>query len=134
MLLSTARAVEVRPETVRIPRGILGLGFHTGVAARDVEAVLENPFLTPEANPKHHGVALQLKNGAPYSTATRMRDPAGTRDLASLLSSVLPKRWAREFRRPRPAGTAFQPVRLVSASERGLPYIRPRRAGETPRA
>jgi hypothetical protein len=92
LLLSTARAVEVRPESVRIPRGVLGLGFHTGVATRDVEAVLENPFLTPESNPKYYGVALRLKNGAPYNTATRMRDPASARALANLLSSVLPRR------------------------------------------
>jgi hypothetical protein len=92
LLLSTARAVEVRPETVRIPRGILGLGFHTGVATRDVEAVLENPFLTPWANPEYYGVALRLKNGAPYNTATRMRDPASARALANLPSSVLPRR------------------------------------------
>ena len=92
MLLSTARAVEVRPESVRIPRGILGIGFHTGVATRDVEAVLENPFLQPWANPKYYGVALRLKNGAPYNTATRMRDPASARALANLLSSVLSRR------------------------------------------
>ncbi len=91
LLLSTARAVEVRPESVRIPRGILGLGFHTGVATRDVEAVLENPFLEPWANPRYYGVALRLKNGAPYNTATRMRDPASARALANLLSSVLPR-------------------------------------------
>lgn len=92
LLLSTARAVEVGPETVRIPRGVFGIGFHTGVAARDVEAVLENPFLVPWANPKTYGVALRLKNGAPYNTATRMRDPASARALANLLSSVLPRR------------------------------------------
>lgn len=92
LLLSTARAVEVRPERVRIPRGILGLGFHTSVATSEVEEVLENPFHTPEADPTYYGVALRLKNGAPYNTATRMRDPASARALASLLSSVLPRR------------------------------------------
>lgn len=92
ILLSTARAVEVRPESVRIPRGILGLGFHTSADTRDVEEVLENPFHTPEANPTYFGVALRLKNGAPYNTATRMRDPASARALANLLSSVLPRR------------------------------------------
>ena len=92
VLLSTARAVEVRPETVRITRGILGLGFHTSVAARDVEAVLENPYLTPKASPAYYGVGLRLRNGAPYNAASRMRDPASARALASLLSSVLPRR------------------------------------------
>jgi hypothetical protein len=92
LLLSTARAFEVRPESVRIPRGILGIGFHTGVATRDVEEVLENPFLTPWANPKYYGVALRMKNGAPYNTATRMRDPASARALANVPSSVLPRR------------------------------------------
>lgn len=91
ILLSTARAVEVGPATVRITRGILGLGFHTSVAVRDVEAVLENPFLTPNANPAYYGVGLRLKNGAPYNAASRMRDPASARALASLLSSVLPR-------------------------------------------
>jgi hypothetical protein len=91
LLLSTARAVEVRPETVHIPRGVLGIGFPTSVATRDVEAVLENPFHTPMANPMYYGVALQLKNGAPYNTATRMRDPASARALANLRSSVLPR-------------------------------------------
>lgn len=92
ILLSTARAVEVRPETVRITRGLLGVGFHTSVAARDVEAVLENPYLTPKASPAYYGVGLRLKNGAPYNAASRMRDPASARALASLLSSVLPRR------------------------------------------
>lgn len=92
ILLSTARGVEVRPETVRIPRGLLGLGFHTSMATREVEAVLENPYLTPTASPKYYGVGLRLKNGVPYNVAPRMRDPAAARALATLLSSVLPRR------------------------------------------
>jgi hypothetical protein len=92
ILLSTARAVEVRPETVRITRGILGLGFHTSVAARDVEAILENPYLTPKASPAYYGVGLRLMNGAAYNAASRMRDPASAWALASLLSSRLPLR------------------------------------------
>ncbi|MHB8798169.1 MAG: hypothetical protein ACYDBY_06860 [Thermoanaerobaculia bacterium] len=62
------------------------------MAARDVEAVLENPYLAPNANPACYGVGLRLMNGAPYNAASRMRDPASAQALASLLSSVLPRR------------------------------------------
>ncbi len=92
ILLSTARAIEIGPETVRIPRGLFGIGFHTGVATRNVAAVVENPFMTPpNALPKFYSVALKLKDGTLYNAATRMRDPANARALADLLRSLLPK-------------------------------------------
>jgi len=60
VLLMSLRTLEVGPETVRMTRGLFGLGFHRSLPARDVAEVVENPFLLPTASPRFYGAALRM--------------------------------------------------------------------------
>ncbi len=91
VLLMSLRTLEVRPETVRMTRGLFGLGFHRSLPARDVTEVVENPFVLPNASPRFYGVALRMRDGTLHGAAPRMPDPASARALAQLLSSLLPR-------------------------------------------
>lgn len=89
VLLMTTRTLEVGPETLRMTRGLFGLGFHRSLTTRDIAEVVENPSLLPNASPRLYGVALRMTDGTLHGAGARMRDPASARALAQLLASVL---------------------------------------------
>jgi hypothetical protein len=90
-LMSTTRRIEIRPESVRLVRGLFGLGFHSTIPARDVVAV-EGTHTRDLRTVAAYGVRLHLKQGPPRETAIRLPDPVKARALVHVLEALLIQR------------------------------------------
>jgi hypothetical protein len=85
-LLLDPRRVEIRANTIRIRRGVLGVGLHRTVPVRDVAAVLD---VTSNDLPPAYVVRIRLRNGETHDVAATLREPAESRALALRLRQIL---------------------------------------------
>jgi hypothetical protein len=90
-LMSTTRRIEIRPESVRLVRGLFGVGFHSTIPARDVVAV-EGTHTHDLRTVASYGVRLHLREGPPRGTAIRLPDPVLARALVHVLETLLIQR------------------------------------------
>ena len=91
VVMMTPRRVEVGPATIRLVRGILGLGLHSTIATSDVIAVEQISPTDPQAV-QLYGVQLRMRSGAVHNAAIRLRDPALAQAVVHALESRLPPR------------------------------------------
>jgi hypothetical protein len=91
VVMMTPRRVEIGTATIRLVRGIVGLGFHSTIATGDVIAVEQISPTDPQAV-QLYGVQLRMRSGAVHNAAIRLRDPALAQGLVHALESRLPPR------------------------------------------
>jgi hypothetical protein len=85
-LLFDPRRIEVRPDAVRIRRGLMGVGVHRTLAREEVAAVDES---TSTSNPPVYLVKIRLRGGRSYDVAPNIYKPDQAAALAARLRAIL---------------------------------------------
>jgi hypothetical protein len=85
-LLLETRRIEVAPESVRIRRGVLGLGFHRTIPRAQIASVDEE---TSQADPPSYSVTIRLRDGTSYWATLAISEPDRAAALATRLRQIL---------------------------------------------
>lgn len=85
-LLFDPRRVEIRPDAVRIRRGLFGVGVHRTLPRQDVAAVEEK---ASASSPPMYLVNIRTRDGKSYGVAPNIYDPGQAAALAARLRSIL---------------------------------------------
>jgi hypothetical protein len=85
-LLLDPRHIEIRPDAVRIRRGLFGVGVHRTLPRQEVAAVEET---TSQSNPPLYIVNIKTRDGKSYGVAPNIYQPDQAAALAARLRSIL---------------------------------------------
>jgi hypothetical protein len=85
-LLLDPRRIEVRPDAVRIRRGLFGVGVHRTVLRQEVAAIEEK---ASTGNPPLYLVNIRTRDGKSYGVAPNIYQPDQAAALAARLRSIL---------------------------------------------
>jgi hypothetical protein len=85
-IMLDTRSIEVAPDSVRVRRGVFGLGFHRTIDRRDIAAVEEE---ASRSDPPSYSVNIRLHDGTSYWAAMALREADQAAALAARLRGIL---------------------------------------------